>query len=176
MWAGIRACAGAARRPRCPPPLPGRRRPGRAAIGVRRRWIATLLALTALPALTLALTSARADLTLADDLLLYLLVVVAVSVIGGFWPAVLTATASGLLLNWYLTPPLHTFTIERPENLLALLLFIAVAMIVSSIVHLAARRAEEATRSSSDAAALLELARTVLRRGYAGVRPLRAHS
>ena len=38
----------------------------------------------------------------------------------------------------------------------------AVAVIVSSIVHLAARRAADAVRSSSDAAALLELARTVL--------------
>ena len=102
------------------------------------------------------------DLSLADDLLLYLLVVVAVSVVGGFWPAVVTAAAAGLLLNWFLTPPLHTLTIEEPQNLLALLLFVAVAVSVSSIVHLAARRAEDAARSSSDAAALLELARTVL--------------
>ena len=88
-----------------------------------------------------ALVNARHELSLADDLLLYLLVVVAVSVVGGFWPAVVTAAASGLLLNWYLTPPLHTLTIEEPQNLLALLLFVAVAISVSSIVHLAARRA-----------------------------------
>jgi two-component system sensor histidine kinase KdpD len=133
-----------------------------AAIGTRRRWIATASAVAILPLLTFALTQARQDLSLADDLLLYLLVVVGVSVVGGFWPAVLTAAASGLLLNWFLTPPLHTLTIQEPENLLALLLFVAVAVSVSSIVHLAARRADDAARSSADADALLELAQTVL--------------
>ena len=76
-----------------------------AAIGLRRRWTAAGFAVAALPLLTLGLVNARKDLSLADDLLLYLLVVVAVSVVGGFWPAVATAAASGLLLNWYLTPP-----------------------------------------------------------------------
>jgi two-component system sensor histidine kinase KdpD len=133
-----------------------------AAIGSRRRWTATGCAVAALPLLTLALVHARKDLSLADDLLLYLLVVVAVSVVGGFWPAIVTAAASGLLLNWFLTPPLHTLTIDEPQNLLALLLFISVAVSVSSIVHLAARRASDAVRSSADAGALLDLARTVL--------------
>ncbi|HEX4429029.1 MAG TPA: ATP-binding protein [Frankiaceae bacterium] len=132
------------------------------AIGARRRWTATGCAVAALPLLTLALVHVRKDLSLADDLLLYLLVVVAVSVVGGFWPAIVTAAAAALLLNWFLTPPVHTLTIDEPQNLLALLLFIAVAVSVSSIVHLAARRAAEALRSSADAGALLELARTVL--------------
>ncbi|HEX5190794.1 MAG TPA: ATP-binding protein, partial [Streptosporangiaceae bacterium] len=43
-----------------------------------------------------------------------------------------------------------------------LLLFITVAVTVSSVVHLAARRAVQAARSREDAAALLELAQTVL--------------
>jgi two-component system, OmpR family, sensor histidine kinase KdpD len=133
-----------------------------AAIGVRRRWIATGFAVLTLPLLTLGLAHARKDLSLADDLLLYLLVVVGVSVVGGFWPAIVTAAGSGLLLNWFLTPPLHTLAIQEPQNLLALLLFVAVAVSVSSIVHLAARRAADAARSSSDAIALLDLARTVL--------------
>jgi two-component system sensor histidine kinase KdpD len=56
----------------------------------------------------------------------------------------------------------HTFTIEDPQNMLALLLFVTVAVTVSSVVHLAARRAVQAARSREDAAALLELAQTVL--------------
>jgi signal transduction histidine kinase len=135
------------------------------AISLRRRWMATAFALVSLPVLTVALANSRGSLSLADDLLLYLLVVVGVSAVGGFWPAVVTAAASGLLLNWFLTPPLHTLTIQEPQNLLALLLFIAVAVIVSSIVHLAARRAEDAAHSSADAGALLDLARTVLSGG-----------
>ena len=66
---------------------------------------------------------------------------VAVAVVGGFWPAVLAAVTASLLLNWYFTPPVHTFTIADPQNMLALLLFITVAVTVSSVVHLAAHRA-----------------------------------
>ncbi|HEY2442667.1 MAG TPA: DUF4118 domain-containing protein [Streptosporangiaceae bacterium] len=132
------------------------------AIDVRRRLCGAALAVAGIPLLTFALVVARPDLGLADDLLIYLVAVVATAVIGGFWPAVLTAVASSLLLNWYFTPPLHNFTIEEPRNLLALVLFVTVAVAVSSIVHLAARRAVQAARSREEAASLLTLAQTVL--------------
>jgi two-component system sensor histidine kinase KdpD len=70
-------------------------------------------------------------------------------------------TAS-LLLNWYFTRPLHTLNIAEPRNILALLLFVTVAVTVSSVVHLAARRQVQAARSADEAASLLELAQTVL--------------
>jgi len=132
------------------------------AIGVRRRVGGALLAAALLPLLTLALTAARPHLDLADDLLIYLVAVVTITVVGGFWPAVLAAVAASLLLNWYFTEPLHTFTIAEPRNLLALLLFVTVAVAVSSMVHLAARRAVQAAAAREEAAALLELAQTVL--------------
>jgi len=136
--------------------------PGDAAISVRRRLIGALLAAGLLPLLTLALTAARPHLDLADDLLIYLVAVVTITVVGGFWPAVLAAVAASLLLNWYFTEPLHTFTIAEPRNLLALLLFVTVAVAVSSMVHLAARRAVQAAAAREEAASLLELAQTVL--------------
>jgi two-component system, OmpR family, sensor histidine kinase KdpD len=80
----------------------------------------------------------------------------------GFWPAVPAALAAGLLLNWYFTPPVHTWTIEAPQNILALLLFVTVAVTVSSVVHLAARRSALARQRAHEAATLLTLARTVL--------------
>jgi len=139
------------------------RRPGLAgAIDVRRRLYGVVLALAAIPLLTVALVAARPRLDLADDLLIYLVAVVTTAVVGGFWPAVLTAVASSMLLNWYFTPPLHTFTIGEPRNLLALVLFVTVAVAVSSVVHLAARRALQAAHSREEAASLLALAQTVL--------------
>ena len=132
------------------------------AISSRRRLFGVALALAGLPLLTLLLVAARQHLNLADDLLVFLLAVVTVTVVGGFWPAVLAAVASSLLLNWYLTPPLHTFTIQEPKNLLALVLFVTVAVAVSSVVHLAARRAVQAAASREETASLLALARTVL--------------
>jgi two-component system sensor histidine kinase KdpD len=133
-----------------------------AAIGVRRRLAGVLLAAVLLPLLTVVLASWRAHLNLADDLLVYLVAVVTITVLGGFWPAVLAAVAASVLLNWYFTVPIHTFTIAQPRELLALLLFVTVAVAVSSVVHLAARRAVQAARAREEAAALLELAQTVL--------------
>jgi two-component system, OmpR family, sensor histidine kinase KdpD len=127
-----------------------------------RRLLAGVILVAGLPLLTAALVAGQSKLSLADDLLIYLVAVVAVAMVGGFWPAVLAAVTSSLLLNWYFTRPVHTLTIADPQNLLALLLFVTVAVTVSSVVHLAAHRAQQAARSSDEAAELLALAQTVL--------------
>jgi two-component system sensor histidine kinase KdpD len=127
-----------------------------------RRLVAGVILVAGQPLLTAALVAAQHRLSLADDLLIYLVAVVAVAVVGGFWPAVLAAVISSLLLNWYFTEPVHTLTIADPQNLLALLLFVTVAVTVSSVVHLAAHRAAQAARNSHEAAELLALAQTVL--------------
>ncbi len=133
-----------------------------AGLGGRRQAAGVLLAAAGLPLITVILVTARPHLDLTDDLLIYLVAVVAIAVLGGFWPALLAALAASLLLNWYFTKPLHTLTIAEPRNLLALLLFVTVAVTVSSVVHLAARRQVQAARSAGEAASLLELAQTVL--------------
>jgi len=133
-----------------------------AAVDRRRQALGLVLAVVVLPALTATLTALRAQLSLTDDLLIYLLAVVGVSLVGGFWPAVAAAIGACMLLNWYFTEPLHTFTIAQPDNLLALLLFIVVAISVSSVVHLAARRLVVARRSQDEAQALALLAASVL--------------
>src|SRR5215471_12901660 len=131
-------------------------------IGVRRLVAAGTLLAAGLPLLTLALSVGGLHLDLGDDLLVYLVAVVAVAVIGGFWPAVFAAVIASLLVNWYFTPPVHTLTIADGKSLLALLLFVTVAVTVSSVVHLAAHRARQAARSTDEAAELLALAQTVL--------------
>jgi two-component system, OmpR family, sensor histidine kinase KdpD len=129
----------------------------------RRRQIAALaFGCVVLPLLTVALVAMRSDADLDDELLLYLSVVLVLTLIGGFWPAVAGAVAASLLINWYFTPPLHDWTISSPQNLFALLLFVTVAVAVSSVVHLAARRNLLARRSSTESETLLELARSVL--------------
>ena len=131
-------------------------------IDLRRQLAGAALAVAGLPLLTVALTSNRVRLNLSDDLLLYLVAVVAVTVVGGFWPAVLASIGACLLLNWYFTEPLHTFTIAEPRNLLALVLFVTVAVAVSSVVHLAARREADASRNARETEVLLGLAQTIL--------------
>ena len=161
------AAAPSAQAPRDPSPPALRSRLGFGRSGLfggigGRRLLAGVILVAGLPLLTAALVAGQNHLSLADDLLVYLVAVVAVAVVGGFWPAVLAAVTSSLLLNWYFTRPVHTLTIQDPQNLLALLLFVTVAVTVSSVVHLAAHRALQAARNSEEAAELLALARTVL--------------
>lgn len=124
----------------------------------------TGLAATAavLPALTSALATTRAHLSLADDVLAYLVAVICLAVLGGLWAATIAAVASSLLLNWYFTPPLHTWTVSSTHDVVALVLFLCAGLIVAAVVHRAARRASLAQRSRNETQMLLDLARTVL--------------
>ena len=140
----------------------GRLRARSAGLSRRRQFTGIALAAVLLPLLTLTLAAVRPDLAFVDDLLLFLLAVLVITLTGGFLPALLASLAAGLLINWYFTPPLHTWTIDAPTNLFALLLFVASAVTVSSVVHLAARRDCVARERTAEAETLLELARTVL--------------
>jgi two-component system sensor histidine kinase KdpD len=136
--------------------LPERRRPS--SLPRRRVTIGFGLALVGPPLLALVLAQLREHLGLPSVLLLFLLLVVGVSAVGGLWPALVAAVLGFLLVNWYFTPPLYTFTISEGENILALSVFLAVAAIVSGFVALAARRAAEGARSRAEAEALSRLA------------------
>ncbi len=138
------------------PARPARRRPR----GLPRRRVAAgfLLAAVGLPLLTWALSNLRDHMGLPSVLLLFLLLVTCVSAVGGIWPALAAAVVGFLLVNWYFTPPLHTFTIGEGENILALIVFVAVAGLVSAFVALAARRAAEGARARAAAEALAPLA------------------
>jgi len=135
----------------------------RRAVGVsgRRQLAAWLTALVLLALATTVLSGLRDSVGLPSVLLIYMLVVVVVAVIGGSLPAVGTAVVAFLLANWYFTPPIHTWTIDEAENLLALVIFVVVAAIVSTVVATAARRSAEATRARAEAEILVRLAATV---------------
>ncbi|MEV4176011.1 ATP-binding protein [Nonomuraea sp. NPDC049709] len=135
----------------------------RAALTSKRRLAGWAVATAGLPLLTAALLPFRDVISLPSEILLFLCLVVGVALIGGTWPAVTAAVGGSLLLNWFFTPPLATWTIADPENFLALVVFVLVAAAVSTIVDLAARRTREAARARADAEALSTLAGHVLR-------------
>jgi K+-sensing histidine kinase KdpD len=78
-----------------------------------------------------------ADVSLSMDILAFLLLVVAVALVGGLLPALLAAIGGFLLLNYFFTPPVRMFTIAERENLLALFAFLVVAVSVSTVVDVA---------------------------------------
>lgn len=93
----------------------------------------------------------------------FLVGVLAVSLLGGVWPASVCAIVSGLVLNFFLTPPVSSLTVADPQNLVSLLAMVAVAIAVSLLVDLSARRHREASRSARDADLLTLFARSALR-------------
>jgi two-component system sensor histidine kinase KdpD len=74
----------------------------------------------------------------------------------------LAAAASGLLLDFFFVDPLYTITIADPLHLLALVIFVIVAALVSIVVDQAARRARSAARATAEAELLVSVAGSVL--------------
>jgi len=130
---------------------------------LRRRLQGIALAVLLPPLLTLVLVTGRDDLNLVSDVLVFLLLVVVVALVGGILPAMLAAIGGSLLLNFYFVPPLHTFTIRETNNVLALVVFVLVAALVSSVVDLAARRTRQAARATAESETLGTLAGSILR-------------
>ncbi|MBO0728476.1 MAG: DUF4118 domain-containing protein, partial [Acidimicrobiaceae bacterium] len=124
----------------------------------RRRLAGWLLVLTGLPVLTAVLTQLRDQVTLSSDLLLYLLFVVVAAAVGGLASALVAAVAGTLLVNWFFTPPLHAWTIARGADVLALVVYLGAAAIVSTFVSIAAHRSLEAGRANTEAETLAAVA------------------
>src|SRR5439155_43882 len=123
----------------------------------KRTWLALALGAAGLTALTVGLNGNRGPASLTTAALLYLVPVVVLAVIGGVWPALAAALASDALLNWFFVPPYHTFTVENRENVLALLIYVLVAVTVSLAVDLAARQRAAAVRSGLEARLLARI-------------------
>jgi two-component system sensor histidine kinase KdpD len=135
--------------------LPQRRRPS--ALPRRRVELGLAMAVVAPPVLTAILAQFRSDLGLTSVFLLFLLLVVVTSAVGGLWPALVGALEASLLVNWYFVPPLYTLTIGEPENVLAVAVFLVIAVVVSTLVSLGARRAAEGARARAEAEVLARL-------------------
>jgi two-component system, OmpR family, sensor histidine kinase KdpD len=135
----------------------------RGGITPRRQVAGYVLAVALAPLVTLALTSVRSGANLTSDMLVYLAAVIAVAVTGGFVPALLEAVAASLLLNYYFTPPIHRWTIAEANNALALGVFIAVGLVVSWVVDIAARRTKQAVRASAESELMVTTAGSILR-------------
>ena len=131
-------------------------------LSTRRRLLGFVLALVLPPVMT-AILSVSDVVNLSTDMLTFLLGVVVVSLVGGLWPAMLMAVVGTVWLNFFFTPPVRTFTISEPNNVLALAIFIVVAAMVSSVVDRAARRTRQAASSAAESETLATLAGTVLR-------------
>jgi len=132
------------------------------ALSVPRRLAGLALAVIGLPLLTWLLAAFRSPDSITSDVLGYQLFVVIVALVGGIWPALLAAVAAGVLLDFFFVEPLYTVTVSEPLHLLALVIFLVVAALVSFVVDQAARRSRAAIRSAAEAEVLVTIAGSVI--------------
>ena len=135
---------------------PGRRR--ERDLGRTRVSVGFILAIL-LPALLQLLLGLNPDQNVATAVLVQLTGSVTVALVGGLWPAILAALWSSLLVNYFSTPPVGTLTINDPQNVLALLVFVGVSAAVAVVVDLSARRSKEAAHARAEATTLADLTR-----------------
>ena len=139
---------------RTPHPLPIRMLPRRRGRTKRRSLVAWGLCIMGLLMLTLVLARLRSTVELPAVLLLYLSLIISVAALGGRRVGLFASLAGFGLTNWFFIPPFHSLAIDRLEDLVALVVFISVAVFVAEIVERAAQRSRESLRARSEASAL----------------------
>ncbi len=133
---------------------PGRRRRAVRLPDLRRQAAAATLAAVLLPLLTAVMVALRDRYSLPVALLAYIVVVVAVTSIGGALVGFGCAVAAFFLANFFFAEPVHTFVVGDSDAAVALLVFLLVTAIVSAQVNLERRRSIQAELASQEAEAV----------------------
>jgi two-component system, OmpR family, sensor histidine kinase KdpD len=135
---------------------------GRKAAPSRGRWgsptgyFVSVLLVAGFTALAIAV---HAFGGLANVALVYLIPVLASASLYGMRTGVVTGIVSALAYNFFFLPPIYTFTIQDPENVLTVAVFIVVAIVTSQLASRVRVQANLAERSSGQNAALASFAR-----------------
>ena len=138
--------------------------PSRQASPHERRLASWLAAVAVPPAVcTVIVLVLDRLLGIAGESSLFFVGVVVVALLGGVAPAALSAVLSGLLLNYFLIEPRHSFTIDQPDSAITIIVLLLVAVAVAALVDGAAKRGREARRASQEAELLALFAGSVLR-------------
>jgi two-component system sensor histidine kinase KdpD len=75
----------------------------------------------------------RQSLAVSNVALVLLVAVLASAVTYGLWPSLLAGLVCALAYNFFFLPPLYTFTIADPENIITLAVFSLVAVIAGNL-------------------------------------------
>lgn len=93
--------------------------------------------------------------------MLYLLVILALASMQGRFAALVAAVVAALSFDFFLVPPLYSFTIFRWEEWIALAVFLVTALLTSQLAAVAWRSVEQARGREREARILYEAGRVV---------------
>src|SRR6476469_2549292 len=126
-------------------------------------WAGYLTALIAVAILTLGMFVIRRQLGVLNLTLLYLLLIVVLALWLGLGPAVLAATLGFLAFDFFFLPPLFTLTINRPGHVLALFVYLGIAITTGVLVARVRARTELALREQRRTSLLYDLNSALVR-------------
>ncbi|HMG33612.1 MAG TPA: DUF4118 domain-containing protein [Blastocatellia bacterium] len=130
---------------------------------IRNNWLGYLLAVVGIALVTvlykLMITGVKSPATIA---LSFLIVVLVVASTYGLGPAIICSIVGMLCFNFFFLPPVGTFTIQDPQNWVALLAFLITAVIASQLSAAARDRASEAEKRRAELWKLYQLSRAII--------------
>ena len=129
-------------------------------------WRGYLLAVVAVVVASLAI-ALLGPLHLTNGSMLYLAAVLVVAIGAGRGPAIAAALGSFLAFNFLFTEPRFTFLISDPDDVVAVLTFLLVAIVTSQLAAALRERAQQASEREGEARLLHDLA------GLLATRPFR---
>jgi two-component system sensor histidine kinase KdpD len=106
--------------------------------------------------------SYKLHLNNATVVLLYLLVVVLEALAGGAVPSLIVTVLAAACLDFFFLPPLFTFRIADPSNVLAWFVFLIITLVVTRLVSRVREEAQRARRRGTEMEQLYEVARRLL--------------
>lgn len=103
----------------------------------------------------------EAFLSLPNLSMVFLAAVLFSAITWGLGPSIFASVLSVLVYNFFFIPPLYTFTVGSPQDLLALVVFLIVAVLTSNLMGRMRDQAEAARRREANTAALHALSREI---------------
>jgi two-component system sensor histidine kinase KdpD len=116
-----------------------------------------LVAIGAVSLVTLLMIPIRGSLGVLNPALIYLVVVFAIALRAGSRAAAIAALLSFALLDVFFFPPFHTFTVASRDHVLALFVYLIVAIVTGQLVSRLRSRTAIAERAERRATLLAEL-------------------
>ncbi len=126
-------------------------------IRIAQRLLGFVLAILITFTMTGLMFLARGRLNTSMVALLYFLPILVSTALWGLWPGVLSAFAAFLAYNYFFLQPYYTFIVHETQDIIALLIFLVIAVFISQLVGRARSNLAAAVARESETTRLYEL-------------------
>lgn len=116
-----------------------------------------------LPVVNLILAKFRHSFNLTTNTLILLVITLAIAIKSPIWLTTIGAIENFLFLNYLFTPPFHTLNISNKNDLLALLVYLAVSITASLVLRKLEIRTAKLKQLSKEGLFLSSLAENIIR-------------